>query len=341
MLKKIFSSLVGLPKKKKISEKVATYKKRKIDSDLAIDQDGYKDVIDHKLANKEINIEDYQALLDFHLNGFCVLDLSNELELIDQLDSEIESIWRTPPSDLLGSSQSATKGKLCPLSEIVEINNSDLRRPGFRLIDIQSHSHAARKLFLHNKIHSLIDKIIEQECIAIQSLYFEHGSTQALHRDPWFVVTKPVKNLVACWIALEDIHIDSGPLSYVSGSHRLPFLFDEHDNIILHAPHVTAEYRNSVYEDMKLEVNKRGLEASKFTAKKGQVFVWHGTLVHGGSPVLNPELTRKSLVIHFDAKDDAPKKGARFTSNDEEQVVYSDEIYEQEGCYGYKNPIVN
>jgi len=36
-----------------------------------------------------------------------------------------------------------------------------------------------------------------------------------------------------------------------------------------------------------------------YDAKKGDVFLWHGMLVHGGSPVKNPALTRKSMVIHY------------------------------------------
>jgi ectoine hydroxylase-related dioxygenase (phytanoyl-CoA dioxygenase family) len=33
--------------------------------------------------------------------------------------------------------------------------------------------------------------------------------------------------------------------------------------------------------------------------RKGDVFVWHAALVHGGSPTRNRELTRASLVSHY------------------------------------------
>jgi ectoine hydroxylase-related dioxygenase (phytanoyl-CoA dioxygenase family) len=38
-------------------------------------------------------------------------------------------------------------------------------------------------------------------------------------------------------------------------------------------------------------------------AKKGDVLIWHANLVHGGAPILNPALTRKSMVVHYYAND--------------------------------------
>jgi hypothetical protein len=33
------------------------------------------------------------------------------------------------------------------------------------------------------------------------------------------------------------------------------------------------------------------------------MLIWHANLLHGGEPILNPTLTRKSMVIHYYAKD--------------------------------------
>ena len=69
----------------------------------------------------------------------------------------------------------------------------------------------------------MVELIYDQPAISFQSLYFEYGSQQALHRDPMFVVTDPPSHLLASWVALEDIAPDSGPLAYVPKSHRLPW----------------------------------------------------------------------------------------------------------------------
>jgi ectoine hydroxylase-related dioxygenase (phytanoyl-CoA dioxygenase family) len=36
-----------------------------------------------------------------------------------------------------------------------------------------------------------------------------------------------------------------------------------------------------------------------FLAKKGDVLLWHGMLLHGGAPVLRRGTSRKSLVLHY------------------------------------------
>ena len=69
----------------------------------------------------------------------------------------------------------------------------------------------------------MVELIYGQPAIAFQSLYFEYGSQQALHRDPMFVVTDPPMHLLASWVALEDVTPESGPLAYVPGTHRWPW----------------------------------------------------------------------------------------------------------------------
>jgi ectoine hydroxylase len=50
-------------------------------------------------------------------------------------------------------------------------------------------------------------------------------------------------------------------------------------------------------------IREKNLERKIFIAKKGDVFIWHTNLIHGGMPVKNTALTRKSMVIHNYAKD--------------------------------------
>jgi len=48
---------------------------------------------------------------------------------------------------------------------------------------------------------------------------------------------------------------------------------------------------------------KNNFKKQEFYAKKGDVFIWHANLVHGGSPILKNNSTRKSMVINYYAKD--------------------------------------
>jgi ectoine hydroxylase len=136
-----------------------------------------------------------------------------------------------------------------------------------------------------------------------QSLNFTHGSKQRAHSDTIHMTTHPLGYMVAAWVALEDIHADSGPLFYYPGSHKLPYVLNEdykHEgNYFLH-----DEFAYKKYEDaIDAIIVNNNLNKQHFLAKKGDVFVWHANILHGGSPIVNNTLTRKSMVLHYFAQD--------------------------------------
>jgi hypothetical protein len=58
---------------------------------------------------------------------------------------------------------------------------------------------------------------------------------------------------------------------------------------------VFAGYKNHLEEI----VRSRGLQPSIFLPKRGDLLIWHGALIHGGTPMLNPGLTRRSFICHY------------------------------------------
>jgi hypothetical protein len=56
--------------------------------------------------------------------------------------------------------------------------------------------------------------------------------------------------------------------------------------------HAWSEYIES-------QIASRNLPKTHFYPKKGDAFIWHANLVHGGGQITNQALTRKSLVSHF------------------------------------------
>lgn len=103
----------------------------------------------------------------------------------------------------------------------------------------------------------------------------------------------------AAWIALEDVQPGSGELTYLDGSHRLPdYLFSgkhKHWNAKRDGQAQESEWRELMYRNAE----RMGLEQRTFVPRKGDVLVWAADLAHGGSPVTDPSLTRKSLVGHY------------------------------------------
>jgi ectoine hydroxylase len=90
--------------------------------------------------------------------------------------------------------------------------------------------------------------------------------------------------LLAAWIALEDINPDNGPLFYYSGSHTLPYLlnsdFNEGETFLTLGKKDYPDYED-VLEEL---IAQRGFQKKEFHARKGDVFIWHANLVHGGAP---------------------------------------------------------
>jgi phytanoyl-CoA hydroxylase len=58
-------------------------------------------------------------------------------------------------------------------------------------------------------------------------------------------------------------------------------------------PH--AAHLNYLHE----EAARRNLPLAKFSAKKGDVLLWHAELPHGGGEINKPGRTRRSLVTHY------------------------------------------
>jgi ectoine hydroxylase-related dioxygenase (phytanoyl-CoA dioxygenase family) len=179
-------------------------------------------------------------------------------------------------------------------------------------------------------------------------LTFEYGSQQALHRDPVHVHNYPPSHLAAAWIALEDIGPDCGPLTYVPGSHRLPYYqFQPGEYRLHHGHHGEPDIARALEFDLR-QCRQHGLAAEAFTCKRGDVLIWHHSLLHGGSLPTDPSLTRKSFVIHFSTLANykrlrqtileyVPDAAGNLTERT--RSFGTDRLLVRDGCHGFDNPL--
>ena len=63
------------------------------------------------------------------------------------------------------------------------------------------------------------------------------------------------------------------------------------------------EAEPAIIEKIEDVIASNNLEVKYHLAKKGDLFLWHANLLHGGSKIHNKDLTRKSMVGHFIAND--------------------------------------
>jgi len=148
-----------------------------------------------------------------------------------------------------------------------------------------------------------IGYIHDRGAFPFQTLNFRVGTQQDTHADIVHFDTLPERGLMsAAWVALEDIHPDSGPLVWFPGSHKLGFW--DYDELGMRIDSSSLELKfdedYKTYErKVKETIDKLGLKPSYATLKKGESFIWSHSLLHGGSEVNNKELTRKSQVTHY------------------------------------------
>ncbi|MBC5992778.1 phytanoyl-CoA dioxygenase family protein [Pontibacter cellulosilyticus] len=189
------------------------------------------------------------------------------------------------------------------IDKLLESHKVDFNYTNKKIMFAFRHSEALKAILYTPALTSILEFILGRQVIPFQTINFIKGSEQLAHSDSIHMTTHPLGNLIAVWIALEDTDKSNGPLFYYPGSHKLPYILNDN----FEGGNTKYRIGDFVYkkyeEKVQQVVKEEQLQKKTFYAKKGDVFIWHANLLHGGSPVLNPESTRKSMVIHYYAKD--------------------------------------
>lgn len=166
-----------------------------------------------------------------------------------------------------------------------------------RLCNMHLVSEAAQRAILKERVMKVLDAFFGSRTYIATSLYFEQSSEQAIHRDTPFFHTKPQMAFAGVWFALEDVHPDAGPLRYYRGGHRvrvdIPVAKPSGD----FGPAWMPAWHQYCADIVK-QVEEAGLTDELAFIRKGDCFIWHPELPHGGSPIKSPGMTRKSMVFH-------------------------------------------
>ncbi|WP_247237530.1 phytanoyl-CoA dioxygenase family protein [Telluribacter sp. SYSU D00476] len=266
-------------------------------------------------------------LSHWHDKGYVVLEQIIPHEMVDRFWQDVEEILDHPERHFLNVRIDRDEFKPNQERNISEFPKEALRGKFVKFNDFHNSSVAGKKLMAHPSIVAFLEAIFNQQVVVMQSLVFLYGSQQPTHQDfPW-VTAKIPSHLAAAWIALEDIKIDSGPLFYYIGSHRIP-KFNFGTGILWkpnspRTPLEFADYLNRTCEE-------HNLPKETLLIKKGDVLIWHSALAHGGGPILNPEQTRKSFVCHYSTEQALPFHRSNIHAVPVKQ--------EYNGMYIYNNP---
>jgi len=289
--------------------------------------------IDARQRDGRMSGDDADGLHHFVEEGYVLFSIDLSAEDAAAFDGDVERLWSERPANV-------TMAYDTPPKRFRDADPARDRKPKYRIQDMHSFSPTARRLYLHPRLARWMELILDEPVVATQSLYFEYGSQQELHRDSIVVPTPLFGHLAAAWIALEDIDPRSGALLYVPRSHRLPF-YEFEPGQYLYDP--TRMGTVDVAAAMRFHAEQMAahrLEPKMFTAKRGQVFIWHSALLHGGGKVEDERLTRKSYVVHYSSARTHPTRLAAVLEPDGQTTIYStSEVMEKDGARGFANPL--
>jgi phytanoyl-CoA hydroxylase len=250
--------------------------------------------------NGQLTREDCELVERWRRDGYVILPGAVPADRCDEIARSIDDVLRNGHESArvfdaaTGVTHDATPGI-----------GATLRSP--RVVDAYVPFTAARNALFSAPIVSALKVLFDAEPMLFQSLSFPRGSEQELHQDTAFVVVaaQPM-SLIASWVALEDVRDGAGPLVYVPGSHRIPeWIFPggrKHYDGPADGPEELARW----YAHLQAACTALSLRTHRFLPRKGDVLLWHADLVHGGSPIIDPASTRKSLVGHYSPRSTKP-----------------------------------
>lgn len=163
-----------------------------------------------------------------------------------------------------------------------------------RRLDAWRFSRAVADIARAPVVLDTLEALYGRRAFPFQTLNFERGTQQRAHSDTIHFHSVPQRFMTGVWVALEDIHPDSGPIVVYPGSHELP-VFDPLD-LGLEA---TWENHDEYEDTIEAIADARGFEPRSLTLKKGQAVIWAANLLHGGAPVVDPARTRLSQATHY------------------------------------------
>ncbi|HMH50504.1 MAG TPA: phytanoyl-CoA dioxygenase family protein [Candidatus Acidoferrum sp.] len=251
-----------------------------------------KTLADGKLRLGVITEEEHADLMSWIDDGYVVMPGAVDLDLIDALSAEIEDVWEKGHPNAWVNLIEDGVGYSRPLKPEDRLKPDNL----VKLLDIYEFMESARRVIFAPRIQRFLEIIFERPVLAHQGLSFYRGSKQPIHRDTAFVKVSSPMELVASWVALEDVHPGSGELEYYKGSHTWPeFLFEGKYKWWPPGNEETDQFHRHLADCAR----QRKVAATRFLAKKGDVFIWSADLGHGGSPYTDETRTRRSLVTHY------------------------------------------
>lgn len=152
-------------------------------------------------------------------------------------------------------------------------------------------------------LHETMESLIGEPAGVHLNLTGWVSTTRNWHQDTYLNPPGVDDYYCAVWIALDDIHPDSGPFQFVPGSHMWRTVTQE--KVMSKLPkekrnHLWPTHSEELLTDVfEYQINKRNAEVVTYLPKRGDVLFWHGRLLHRGSYPNDKTILRKTVIAHY------------------------------------------
>ena len=241
-------------------------------------------------------------------NGYLVIEGLLKPSLVQQYLEEIDRLWENRDQEdnplVIDFWEGALHGQRMLLKNAPDGSRDFISK----LNDVHFVSTICRNLILEKHLARILAELLGGEPLAIGTLTFEKGSEQENHFDTYYMPAPCAGEMVVSSIFLENVGLEAGPVRVYPGSHLIPPYRFSDGNVFVSGKEDEMPQAKAY---IARELSERGIEEKAITGNIGDTLIWHGQLYHGGTPIKDRSLTRKSLVTHYwDAKDVEPNQVA-------------------------------
>lgn len=231
------------------------------------------------LDELELSPAERQVAIDLHERGVAIFDFPDV-----QIQGRVDRI----------------KTRLTPRFDTTLADRDSVKTDGAvrRIQDAWHFDEDVRAIAANDEVLSLLGKLYGRRAFPFQTLNFPVGTEQHLHSDSIHFSSIPERFMCGVWLAMEDIEVDAGPLTYLAGSHKWPIL----SNVMIarRGWRSALDSAQAPFESVWSALVANSQERQEvFLPKKGQALIWAANLLHGGSVQHNKTLTRWSQVTHY------------------------------------------
>lgn len=216
-------------------------------------------------------------------NGYCIFEQVIGIKKIEKLLRILESVKK---SNSIYQSQSEHNWRVFK-NDLDEHNLLTSSVANFTdNLWIPFLGKSGRSILQSKEILEILRKVSdEREFIMWQNMLFDKSTGTIDHIDTYYLDTYPRGNLIAAWIALENTNEEGGTFHIYPRSHL----------------NVPDDWKNLSHDEFTNWINEysKKFKRKDIKLKKGDVLLWHPSLIHGSSLQKTPGFSRKSLTAHY------------------------------------------